>query len=59
MAGGPVFQTTARLELPVLVRRSIVKGDSYVEIVSQLLCEGKEEGGKKGFCSHLSNQRDS
>lgn len=48
MASGPVFQTTVRLELPVRVRRSIVKDDSLVEIVSQLLCEGEKEGGDGG-----------
>lgn len=47
MAGGPVFQTTVRLELPVQVRRSIVKDDSLVEVVSQLLCVGKKGGGCK------------
>lgn len=44
MASGPVFQTMLRLELPVWVRRSIVKDDSLVEIVSQQPCEGKKEG---------------
>lgn len=44
MASGPVFQTMVRLELPVWVSRSVVKDDSLVEIVSQLLCEGKKEG---------------
>lgn len=65
MASGPVFQTTVRLQLPVRVRRPIVKDDSLVEIVSQLLCEGKKEDGgwkkegKKVFHSLLSNWRDS
>lgn len=44
MASGPVFQTTLRLELPVWIRRSIVKDDGLVEIVSQQPCEGKKEG---------------
>lgn len=62
MAGGPVFHTALRFGLPVQVRRSIVKDDSLVDIVSQLLCEGKKEGwekGKKGLHSDLSYQRDS
>ena len=64
MASGRVFQTTVRLQLPVWVRRPIVKDDSLVEIVSQLRCEGKkEEGGwnkrgkKKVFHSLLCNWR--
>ncbi len=41
---GPYFKQGLRLELPVWVRRSIVKDDSLVEIVPQQLCEGKQEG---------------
>lgn len=40
-----------------MVRLSIVKGDSYVEIVSQLLCEGKKEGGEKGFVAILPTRK--
>lgn len=51
--GGPVFQATVRLELPVQVRRSIVKDDSCVEIVSRrrVKVRGKERG-KRTFAAN-------
>ena len=63
MASGPVFQTAVRLELPVWVRRSIVKDDSLVETFhSSCVKVRKEEwvvgrGGGKGLSQPFQNLR--